>query len=219
MYLPWQPHIKMRSLARRNKTNSDKKSSFRYETLDDFTKAIGEYFYGLGKGERKDEFPTVTGLSIFLGLTTQAFNNQMARGEDWAEVVGIAKESVREYATQTALYHIAQIAHQDIRKLYDENGNLKPVHKLDDDIAGAVSSIEVVTSWSKDEEGNSVAEYTKKVKTWDKGAAQERWAKLYGLAAVEKHEMKHTGKIGISSLLDEIDGSTRGLPTSQTDSE
>lgn len=35
-----------------------------------------------------------------------------------------------------------RLAFHDIRKLYDENGNLKPIHELDDDTAAALSGLE-----------------------------------------------------------------------------
>lgn len=40
---------------------------------------------------------------------------------------------------------IARIAYHDVRKIFDEEGNLLPVHKLDDDTAAGITSIKVET--------------------------------------------------------------------------
>lgn len=71
---------------------------------------------------------------------------------------------------------IQRIAHLDIRKLYDETGQLKPVSDWDDESAAAVSSVETVRRQSPeeaDEDGNPVWETVLKVRTHDKVKALE----------------------------------------------
>ena len=64
---------------------------------------------------------------------------------------------------------IARLAFADPRRLVNDDGSVKGLHELDDDVAAAVSSVEV------DEYGRV------KYKLWDKGPAQERLAKYLGM--------------------------------------
>jgi phage terminase small subunit len=61
----------------------------------------------------------------------------------------------------------AKLGFSDIRKLFDEHGNLKLPSKLTDDIAGAISSLEIVTA----KKGRGGVEHTAKIKLADKRAA------------------------------------------------
>jgi len=84
------------------------------------------------------------------------------------------------------LRELGKIAFQDIRKLYDEEGNLLPVHLLDDDIAAAVAGIDIVEMAGGAEIGGEVgikhkAMQTKKIKTWDKRAALVDYGKYFGM--------------------------------------
>ena len=45
-----------------------------------------------------------------------------------------------------ALQELGRLATSDIRKLFDKDGKLLPVHLLPDDVAAAISSVEVVTN-------------------------------------------------------------------------
>lgn len=71
---------------------------------------------------------------------------------------------------------IQRIALFDIRKLYDEQGNLKPVSQWDDDSAAAVAGVETVKKQDPDEvddEGKPVWIKVLKIRTHDKVRAQE----------------------------------------------
>ena len=88
----------------------------------------------------------------------------------------------------------ARLAFLDIRKAFDEEGNLKPIHELDDDTAAAISGIEVdVKVLCKEDSTEAVASRLHKVKLSDKKGALDSLAKTLGMF-VEKHE--HTGKDG-----------------------
>ena len=81
------------------------------------------------------------------------------------------------------LLEVARLAYADVRQLYDEKGRLKPVAELEDDIAAAIAAIDVSVGPSFD--------VTKKVRLCDKGAAQERLAKLLGFM-IERKEVSGT---------------------------
>ena len=65
---------------------------------------------------------------------------------------------------------IARLARADIRKLFDERGNLHSIRDLEDDIAAAVAAIEVV---SRPVPGGQHGEIERvhKIRLWDKNAA------------------------------------------------
>lgn len=76
---------------------------------------------------------------------------------------------------------IARLAFADPRKFFDDAGNLKPIHELDDDAAATLASIEneeLFEGAGKDRERIGTL---KKVKTWDKGRALELAAKHLGM--------------------------------------
>ncbi len=69
----------------------------------------------------------------------------------------------------------ARIAFSDIRQVFDEDGNLKPIHQLSDDAAAAIEGIEIDTKNETeiDEDGNKkfVTIRTAKIKRAPKLAA------------------------------------------------
>lgn len=85
---------------------------------------------------------------------------------------------------QRVMQEIGRIAFLDIRKFYDANGNLKPIHELDDDAAAALSSVDVEVKWTgKGDEAVPVT--TKKIRTVDKMAGLNLLAKHFKLVGDE----------------------------------
>lgn len=91
------------------------------------------------------------------------------------------------------LEELARVAFLDIRKLYDEAGNLRPLNALDDDTAAAIAGVEVVEA-----AGNELIK-TKKIKLHDKLAA---------LNTLQKHftpdRLEVTGKDGAPLVAPEV---------------
>lgn len=90
-----------------------------------------------------------------------------------------------ELTTEAVLRNLAQAVFFDPRKLYREDGSLKPIQELDDDTAQALAGFEVVEMAGGaaigGEEGiQHVPMYTKKVKWLDKNAAREQAMKHLG---------------------------------------
>ncbi len=117
-----------------------------------------------------------------------------------ADKSGITLERVQQ--------EYARLAFLDIRKAFDADGNLKPIHELDDDTAAAVSGLEVEVRrvpGEADEEqepqshGGSLKRQhgttarLHKIKLADKRGALDSICKLFGWV-VEKKEV--TGKDG-----------------------
>lgn len=70
------------------------------------------------------------------------------------------------------LREILKLATSDVRRLFDDAGRLLPPHQLPDEVAAAVSSIEVVTSRVPGSDPVEL-EYTTKIKFWDKKGSLE----------------------------------------------
>lgn len=65
---------------------------------------------------------------------------------------------------------LAAIASVDVRELFAADGTLRPIHELPDEVAGAISSVEIVKRRAGDKDG---PEYVRKVRSWDKVKALE----------------------------------------------
>lgn len=99
---------------------------------------------------------------------------------------------------QTILSELLKIATSDIRKLFNENGGLLPPSEWPNDVAQAVSSIQVDELFDYDNGQKFQVGLTKKVKLWDKNAALDKLAKHLGLL-VEKVEL--SGKVTLEDLV------------------
>lgn len=82
------------------------------------------------------------------------------------------------------LQEYGKIAFLDIRKAFDEKGNLIPIHQLDDDTAAAISGLDVDKKVSKMTDANGepmVESYLHKIKLSDKKGALDSIAKSLGM--------------------------------------
>ena len=77
-----------------------------------------------------------------------------------------------EITSDRVLMEIGKLAFADIRKIFDDQGRLLPVHMLPDEISASVSSVEVVTSKIPGTDPVEV-EHVSKIKFWDKRASLE----------------------------------------------
>lgn len=94
-----------------------------------------------------------------------------------------ALEDRKEWTKETVLREIRELGTFDIRKILEENGNLKPVSKWPDEIAKAVVGMEI----SENDDGDS---WVKKIKTVDKLKSLEMVAKNLSML-IEKHDVRH----------------------------
>lgn len=90
-----------------------------------------------------------------------------------AEIMRRGAARVEIDAART-LAELGRIAFADVRKLMDEDGNLRPITDLDDDTAAAIASVEVVVR----PDGLST---THKLRFWDKSTALNTIAKHLGM--------------------------------------
>lgn len=102
------------------------------------------------------------------------------------ESIGLTRENV--------LREIARLSFADIRKLYREDGDLVPIHELDDDTAACVVGVEVFEEFDGEGKARVKIGETKKYKLASKTESLQmagRHLKLF----TDKHEVESTGGI------------------------
>lgn len=116
-----------------------------------------------------------------------------------AVAVGTAKQLGKlELTAERVKERIGLLAFQDIRKLFDEAGNLRPIHGLSDDAAAMVAGVEVIKKNAA--AGDGVIDTVHKVKVVDPIKALEMLAKHFGLL---EEKIVHSGGITITHELPE----------------
>jgi len=103
-----------------------------------------------------------------------------------AIATGTAKQLEKaELTAQMVKDRLRLLAFQDIRQLFDADGNLRPVHELTDDAAAMVGGIEVIIKNA--EAGDGVTDRVHKIKVVDPVKPLEMLAKHFKLLT-EVHE-------------------------------
>lgn len=85
--------------------------------------------------------------------------------------LGVSAERVKQ--------RLALIGFQDIRQLFDEQGNLRPIHTLSDEAAAFVAGLEIIKKNAA--AGDGIIDTVHKVKVVDPIKALEMLAKHFGL--------------------------------------
>ena len=91
-----------------------------------------------------------------------------------------------------ALREAASLAYSDIRALFDEHGNLLPVHQLPAHVAASIASVEIVKKNLA--AGDGQTDTVHKLKLWDKSKNLEMLFKHLGLLT---ERIEHSGGIDI----------------------
>jgi phage terminase small subunit len=107
-----------------------------------------------------------------------------ARQSAQLDKVNLTAEMVKE--------RLRIIGFQDIRKLFDQDGNLKPLHQLDDESAAMVAGVEVIKKNAA--AGDGVIDTVHKVKVVDPVKSLEMLAKHFGLLT---EKIEHSGELVI----------------------
>ena len=89
---------------------------------------------------------------------------------------------------ETVMRDMVAIATSDVRGLFDENGGMKPISEMPEELARAIASVDVDEIFERDGAGKKVlVGYTRKIKFWDKPRALEKlgqYLKLWEAAKV-----------------------------------
>jgi phage terminase small subunit len=99
-----------------------------------------------------------------------------------------------DVSAQRVLKELAAIGFSDIRAIFDENGQLRPVNELPDGVASVIASVEVTKQRTRTADETTTEEWVSKVKAWDKTRALEMLAKHLGLL---KDQVQHSGELRI----------------------
>lgn len=131
--------------------------------------------------------------------TAESIGRQLLRITTVAAAVAAGKARQLESADLTAarvLEEIRRLSFADLRSLFDEQGNLRPIHTLNAEQAACIASLEVVKKNLT--AGDGKMDTVIKLKVWDKTKALEMLAKHFALL-VERQE--HSGEIKITHEL------------------
>jgi phage terminase small subunit len=110
-------------------------------------------------------------------------NTDVARQAD--DLVANALRAAGITVERTA-EEIARIAFGDTRLLYDQRGNLKPVHELDEAGQAMVAGIESEELYAGAGEDRALIGYTRKLKRWDKPKALEQCMSMLAMHKTQK---------------------------------
>jgi phage terminase small subunit len=108
-------------------------------------------------------------------------------------------EERAEISAAEVLREMKRIAMADISQAYDENGNLKKIHEIPEDVRRAIAGVEVDELWAGGRERTQIGE-TRKLKFWDKTKALDQLARHLSLF---NDKVEHTHHVTLDQLLDE----------------
>ena len=111
------------------------------------------------------------------------------------------REKRTEVTQDMVIKELAKIAFLDIRKLYTENGQLRNVADIDDDTAGAISSLETLEEYDGYGDDREKIGDTQKVKLLDKTKALELLGKHLGMFNDVNVNMKNAIQV---ELVDDV---------------
>jgi phage terminase small subunit len=115
--------------------------------------------------------------------------------------LGMDKRAKRvEVSADTVLRELLKLAASDLRKLFDEKGGLLPPDKWPDEVAAAVSSVEVDELFEGYGQDRHQIGFTKKVKFWDKVKSLELLGKHLKLFT---DKVEHGASESLAKLLAE----------------
>lgn len=135
------------------------------------------------------------------GNAAEVEAHRLLRNPKVAERIEAAREE-RTKRTQVGaddvIRQLVRMGFADVRKLFTPGGQLKSIHDLDDDIAAAIASIEVVTKFLPGQgDEDPEVEYVHKIKMVDKIKPLELIGKHMGKQLGQWAEkLEHTGKDG-----------------------
>ncbi|HXF12235.1 MAG TPA: terminase small subunit [Terriglobales bacterium] len=129
-----------------------------------------------------------TKAAISAGYSKKTADTQAARllvNVKVAEVISKKTEKIMtklDISVERTLNEVGRLAFLDVRNLFEPDGSLKQIDKLDDDSAACIAGLEVSDIWDAGEgEQKSIIGTLKKVKLADKGAALDKLMRYHSL--------------------------------------
>lgn len=119
----------------------------------------------------------------------------MLRNVEIQAAVTAGKDKQLAKADLTAvrvLEEMRRLAFSDVRQLFDEQGNLRPIHTLTPEQSACIAGLEVIIKNAK--AGDGVTDTVHKVKVWDKPKVLDMLGKHFGILT---EQVQHTGTLKI----------------------
>ena len=104
----------------------------------------------------------------------------------------------KEWLVERLHQEMYQLSTSDLRALYTEAGELKPVTEWPDEIAVAVQSVETDELFEGTGRERQQIGVTRKVRFWDKNKSLEQLAKLHQLLT---EKVEHSGQMTLGDLI------------------
>lgn len=102
-----------------------------------------------------------------------------------------------EWVAQRLLAELQKVAFVDVRKLFNDDGSIKDVSDLPDDVAAAIAGIDIQEA-KYDKEGDEVEPRTRKIKLVDKLRSIEMLGKNLKMFT---DKVEHTGQVTLEQLV------------------
>lgn len=109
-----------------------------------------------------------------------------------------ALQAQAEWAVRRVLQEVKRIGFADIREAYTEDGKLKPIKEMPQEVAAVIASIESIDYFEGSGKNKEFVGVIQKVKFWNKLDAIKMLATNLGML-VERVE--HSGKVSLESLI------------------
>lgn len=119
------------------------------------------------------------------------------------------QEDVSDITQVRVLKELASVGFSNIQAMVDENGAIKPLHTLPDEVARAISSVDVEERTFRGGDGEPVTVVNTKVRLWNKTDALEKIAKHLGMMH-EKLNIEVEAGAGMENLLTNLLAAVEG---------
>lgn len=152
-----------------------------------------------------------THAAIRAGYSRNGADVQAVRLLGDARIAAAIEEGRRKLAERTqisaerVLQEVSRLAFLDIRRAFDEDGNLKPMAELDDDTAAAIAGLEVFEEYQGRGQDREYLGRTKKIKLSDKKGALELLMRHLGLLN-DKLKLGSDPENPLTLLLQQVEG-------------
>lgn len=136
----------------------------------------------LANGLNATEAAKASGFSV---KTAYSQGQRLLKDVEVARLIASQTEKVMtklDISVERTLNEVGRLAFLDVRKLFESDGSLKQIDKLDDDSAACIAGLEVSDIWDSGEgEQKSIIGTLKKIKLSDKGAALDKLMRYHSL--------------------------------------
>ena len=115
--------------------------------------------------------------------------SRLLKNEQITKFIDLLKKDLGKRIGITAdmiALELAKIGFADLRKFYTENNSLQNINELNDEAAGAISSVEVFEEFEGQGENRQLIGFTRKIKMHDKVRSLESLAKMISADGILK---------------------------------